>query len=147
MNKKIVSVSIIGLGGRGGEAYGRYMAFLADKFKITHVCDINPVRLHKYGEIFDVPVENRFQEEDKFFEKKWSDVLFITTQDRQHVGMAKKALDLGYDIVLEKPITDDITELQELAKLAHEKNRKIMVCHVLRYTKFYITYIFVSKCW
>ena len=134
MSNKIVSVSIIGLGGRGGEAYGRYMAFLADKFKITHVCDINPVRLHKYGEIFDVPVENRFQEEDKFFEKKWSDVLFITTQDRQHVGMAKKALDLGYDIVLEKPITDDITELQELAKLAHEKNRKIMVCHVLRYT-------------
>ena len=134
MSNKIVSVSIIGLGGRGGEAYGRYMAFLADKFKITHVCDINPVRLHKYGEIFDVPVENRFDEEDKFFEKKWSDVLFITTQDRMHVRMAKKALELGYDIVLEKPITDDITELQELAKLAHEKNRKIMVCHVLRYT-------------
>ena len=134
MSNKIVSVSIIGLGGRGGEAYGRYMAFLADKFKITHVCDINPVRLHKYGEIFDVPAENRFQEEDKFFEKKWSDVLFIATQDRMHVRMAKKALELGYDIVLEKPITDDITELQELAKLAHEKNRKIMVCHVLRYT-------------
>ena len=134
MSNKIVSVSIIGLGGRGGEAYGRYMAFLADKFKITHVCDINPVRLHKYGEIFDVSVENRFQEEDKFFEKKWSDVLFITTQDRQHVGMAKKALELGYDIVLEKPITDNVAELQELAKLAHEKNRKIMVCHVLRYT-------------
>ena len=134
MSKQIVSVSIIGLGGRGGEAYGRYMAFLADKFKITHICDINPVRLHKYGEIFDVPVENRFDEEDKFFEKKWSDVLFITTQDRMHVRMAKKALELGYDIVLEKPITDDITELQELAKLAHEKNRKIMVCHVLRYT-------------
>ena len=134
MNKKIVSVSIIGLGGRGGEAYGRYMAFLADKFKITHICDINPVRLHKYGAIFDVSVENRFDDEDKFFEKKWSDVLFITTQDRMHVRMAKKALELGYDIVLEKPITDNVAELQELAKLAHEKQRKIMVCHVLRYT-------------
>ena len=134
MNKKIVSVSIIGLGGRGGEAYGRYMAFLADKFKITHICDINPVRLHKYGAIFDVSMENRFDDEDKFFEKKWSDVLFITTQDRMHVRMAKKALELGYDIVLEKPITDNVAELQELAKLAHEKQRKIMVCHVLRYT-------------
>lgn len=134
MSDKIVRVSIIGLGGRGGEAYGRYMAFLLDKFKITHVCDINTTRLHKYGEIFDVPVENRFNDEDKFFEKKWSDVLFITTQDRMHVRMAKKALELGYDIVLEKPITDDITELQELAKLAHEKKRKVMVCHVLRYT-------------
>ena len=134
MSNKIVSISIIGLGGRGGEAYGRYMAFLADKFKITHICDINHTRLHKYGELFDVAMESRFDNEDKFFEKKWSDVLFITTQDRMHVRMAKKALELGYDIVLEKPITDNLAELQELAKLAHEKNRKIMVCHVLRYT-------------
>ena len=134
MSKKIVSVSIIGLGGRGGEAYGRYMAFLSDKFKITHICDINTTRLHTYGEIFDVSIENRFDDENKFFEKKWSDVLFITTQDRMHVRMAKKALELGYDIVLEKPITDDIAELRELTELAHEKKRRIMVCHVLRYT-------------
>ena len=133
---KLVTVSIIGLGGRGGEAYGRYMAFLADKFKITHVCDINPVRLHKYGEIFDIPVENRFDEEDKFFEKKWSDLLIIATQDKMHVRMAKKALELGYDIVLEKPISDDVQELKDLTKLAHEKNRKVIVCHVLRYTVF-----------
>ncbi len=136
MDKKIVTVSIIGLGGRGGEAYGRYVAFLKNKFKITHVCDINHTRLSKYGEIFEVPTENRFDNEDEFFKKKWSDLLFITTQDRMHVRMAKKALELGYDIVLEKPISDSVEELQELTKLAHEKNRKIIVCHVLRYTVF-----------
>ena len=134
MGKKIVSVSIIGLGGRGGEAYGRYLLKQKDKFKITHICDINHVRLNKYGEAFDVAEENRFDDEDTFFTKKWSDVLFITTQDRMHVRMAKKALMLGYDIVLEKPISDDAEELRELSKLAHEKQRKIMVCHVLRYT-------------
>ena len=134
MEKKIVTVSIIGLGGRGGEAYGRYLMRQRDKFKITHVCDINPVRLQKYGDTFEVATENRFDDEDKFFEKKWSDVLFITTQDRMHVRMAKKALTLGYDIVLEKPISDDVEELRELSRLAHEKQRKIMVCHVLRYT-------------
>ncbi len=134
MEKKIVTVSIIGLGGRGGEAYGRYLITQKDKFKITHMCDINPVRLHKYGEAFGVSQENRFDDEDKFFEKKLSDVLFITTQDRLHVRMAKKALELGYDIVLEKPISDDPQELRELSALAKEKQRKIMVCHVLRYT-------------
>ena len=134
MEKKIVTVSIIGLGGRGGEAYGRYLIEQKDKFKITHICDINPVRLHKYGEAFDVAEENRYDDEDKFFTKKLSDVLFITTQDRMHVRMAKKALELGYDIVLEKPISDDVQELRDLAAMAHEKQRKIMVCHVLRYT-------------
>ncbi len=132
--KKIVTVSIIGLGGRGGEAYGRYIQKLSDKFKITHVCDVNLVRLTKYGELFDVCKENRFDTEEKMFEKKWSDVLFITTQDRMHVRMAKKALQLGYDIVLEKPISDNVEELRELSNLAHETGRKIMVCHVLRYT-------------
>ena len=134
MANQIVTVSIIGLGGRGGEAYGRYIAKLKDKFKITHVCDVNLVRLHKYGEAFEVPMENRYDEEDAFFAEKRSDVLFITTQDRMHVRMAKKALCLGYDIVLEKPISDSVEELQQLLALAHEKNRKIMVCHVLRYT-------------
>ncbi|MBQ8726750.1 MAG: Gfo/Idh/MocA family oxidoreductase [Clostridia bacterium] len=136
MNKKIVTVSIIGVGGRGGEAYGRYMSLLKDKFRITHLCDINQTRLDKYGEIFEVPKENRFDDENRFFEKKWSDLLFITTQDRMHVRMAKKALELGYDIVLEKPISDSVEELQDLTKLAHEKNRKVIVCHVLRYTVF-----------
>ena len=134
MENKIVTVSIIGLGGRGGEAYGRYLITQKDKFKITHVCDINHVRLHKYGELFGVSNENRFDDEEKFFEKKWSDVLFITTQDKLHVRMAKKALELGYDIVLEKPISENVEELRELSALAHKKDRKIMVCHVLRYT-------------
>ena len=134
--KKVVTVSIIGLGGRGGEAYGRYIITQKDKFKITHVCDINETRLNKYGDLFEVEKENRFNDEDKFFEKKLSDVLFITTQDQMHVRMAKKALLLGYDIVLEKPISDDVEELRELSKLAHETGRKIMVCHVLRYTVF-----------
>ncbi len=134
MGNKIVTVSIIGLGGRGGEAYGRYIAEQKDKFAITHVCDIHHVRLDKYGDLFGVAKENRFDNEDKFFEKKWSDVLFITTQDRMHVRMAKKALLLGYDIVLEKPISDEPQELRELSELAHKTGRMIMVCHVLRYT-------------
>lgn len=134
MENKIVSVSIIGLGGRGGEAYGRYLIMKKDQFKITHVCDVNSIRLNKYGDTFEVPQENRFISEDEFFKKKWSDVLFITTQDRLHVRMAKKALNLGYDIVLEKPISDDVKELRELSELANKLNRKIMVCHVLRYT-------------
>ena len=134
MGNKIVTVSIIGLGGRGGEAYGRYFDKLKDKFKITHVCDINNVRLTKYGDLFDIPTENRYADEDAFFKNKWSDVLFITTQDRMHVRMAKKALLLGYDIVLEKPVSDDPQELKELAELAHQTGRMVMVCHVLRYT-------------
>lgn len=131
---KIVTVSIIGLGGRGGEAYGRYLVEQKEKFQITNVCDINPVRLQKYGDLFGVDAQNRFDDEDAFFAEKRSDVLFVTTQDQLHIRMAKRALNLGYDLVLEKPISDKAEELRELSELAHKTGRKIMVCHVLRYT-------------
>ncbi len=133
MEKKIISISIIGVGARGGIAYGKYIHACKDKFKIESLCDINEVRLKKYGEMFEVAEENRFLDEDVFFEKKRSDVLLIATMDRMHVRQAVKALDLGYDLVLEKPISDDAEELKMLTAKAKEKGRMVMVCHVLRY--------------
>ena len=53
--------------------------------------------------------------------------------DRMHVRQAMKVLDLGYDLVLEKPISDDVNELRMLAKKAKETGRMVLVCHVLRY--------------
>ncbi len=134
MKVKILTMSIIGVGARGGEAYGRYIHKCSDKYKITNLCDINKERLKKYGEAFDVPEENRFLSEEEFFQKKRSDILLIGTMDRQHVAMAEKALSLGYDILLEKPVSEDVNELRSLVKKAKETGCIIMVCHVLRYT-------------
>ena len=134
MDNKIITVSIIGLGNRGGDCYGRYIHECSDKYKITSICDVNDFRLEKYGKIFEVPASDRFLSEDEFFAKKRSDVLVIATLDKLHVRQAVKALDLGYDLVLEKPISDDADELKMLVEKAQEKGRMVIVCHVLRYT-------------
>lgn len=131
---KIVTVSIIGVGARGGEAYGRYISTLTDKYKITSICDINPIRLDKYGSVFGIDEENKFLSEEEFFKKKRSDLLLICTLDKLHIRMAQKALELGYDILLEKPVSDNADELEELLKKAQNTNSKVVVCHVLRYT-------------
>lgn len=133
MEKKVITISIIGVGARGGEAYGRYIHASKDRFKIISLCDVNEYRLKKYGETFEVPEEERFVSEDVFFEKKRSDILLIGTMDRLHVRQAVKALDLGYDLLLEKPISDDAEELKMLTAKAKEKGAMVMVCHVLRY--------------
>ena len=134
MNDKIITISIIGLGNRGGDCYGRYIHDCKDKYKITDICDVNEFRLSKYGEVFEVPAEHRFLSEDEFFEKKRSDVLLIATLDKLHVRQAVRALDLGYDLVLEKPISGDAEELKMLVEKAKKVGRMVMVCHVLRYT-------------
>ena len=130
--EKIITVSIIGVGARGGEAYGRYIYSLKDKYKIVALCDVNEERLEKYGETYGIEKENRFTDEDEFFAKKRSDLILITTTDKMHVRMAKKALALGYDILLEKPISEDAQEIRELLQAAQRTSCKVLVCHVLR---------------
>ena len=57
--------------------------------------------------------------------------------DDMHYGPAMKAISLGYDILLEKPIAQTVEECSDIAKAAHEKGVRVIVCHVLRYTPFY----------
>lgn len=66
-----------------------------------------------------------------------ADAMFIATQDRQHVGQAIVALRKGYHLLLEKPISPLLSECRELVKVAKECNRRVVVCHVLRYTPIY----------
>ena len=132
--KNVISVSIIGVGQRGAESYGKLMAGMSDKFKIVSLCDLNLERLAKYQKQFDVDEENVFYDVDNFFEKRRSEVLIIATWDDSHVALAKRAIPLGYKILLEKPISDKLDELIELRELAKKYNSFVMVCHVLRYT-------------
>ena len=129
-----ITVSILGVGARGGEAYGKYVNECTDKYKIVSLCDLTPSKLEKYSALFNVSKENCFLSEDEFFQKKRSDVLIIATLDQDHVKMAIKAIKLGYALLLEKPVSDKVEELIELQKVAEEYNAVVIVCHVLRYT-------------
>ena len=131
---KTVTVSILGAGQRGANTYGRIMSAMPDKFKIVALCDFDREKLNKYKNQFGVSDENVFDNDDKFFGKKRSDLLIISTGDDSHVALAKRAIPLGYKILLEKPVSDKLDELIELRELAKKHNSFIMVCHVLRYT-------------
>ena len=131
---KLVTVSILGVGARGGEAYGKYIHECADKYKIVSLCDMNPGKIEKYSALFGVDKSACFLDEDEFFKEKRSDVLVIASLDQDHVRMALKAIKLGYAILLEKPVADNVEELYAIEKAAKEYGATIVVCHVLRYT-------------
>lgn len=131
---KQLTVSILGCGSRGAYAYGGPMNRDADKrYKIVSICDIIPSRFERFAEGWGVAPENCFTDENEFLKKKRSDILVIATQDRDHVRQAIKALDLGYDILLEKPISPDKQELLDLLEAQKRTGKTVMVCHVLRY--------------
>lgn len=130
---RVFTVAIIGCGSRGCGAYGGNMMRLKDMYKIVALCDKNPQMLEIAKKKLQVSAENAFLSEDKFFEKKRADILVIATQDRQHVRMCIKAFDLGYTVLLEKPITPVKQELYDLLDAQKKTNGKALVCHVLRY--------------
>jgi len=68
---------------------------------------------------------------------KLADAAIIATQDRDHYDEAIKALNLSYDLLLEKPISPSAEECLHISRLAREKGCRVAVCHVLRYAPFF----------
>ena len=133
-------IAIIGLGSRGKNAYGTELLTLQDRAVVTAVADPNDERRKIGGDAHNVPEERRFHSaEELLSQPKLADIAFICTQDRQHVPHAVAALRKGYDILMEKPVSPVLSQLQEIVRVAREEKRRVVVCHVLRYTPFFQT--------
>ena len=130
--KKIIEVSCIGLGQRGC-VYLDEMKKMPDKFKIVAGCDNNQERLDRAENNFNISKDNLFLDEDDFFQTKRGDLCIVSTQDKDHVRHAIKALRLGYDVLCEKPISDQESEVRALLDEQRKANKKVFICHVLRY--------------
>ena len=131
-----MKIVLIGAGQRGWI----YAGYLHEKkgAEIAAVVDISQEKLLRAKERFGTPEDMLFSDFDSFAQKRpdLSGVI-ISTMDRDHYKQAMKCLELGYDILLEKPISPDIAECAQIQKKAKETNRKVLVCHVLRYTNFF----------
>lgn len=134
----MVKIAVIGVGARGLE-YMSFVKYLHKKeAEIVAICDYNPVRLAEAAKRFKLPAGQCFANEDDFFGAgKLADAVFICTQDKSHYGHAIKALDAGYNIMLEKPVSNSIAECEDLAAKAKDKGLYLVVCHVLRYSNYY----------
>ena len=140
MSGKVVTIAIAGVGSRGKNAYGFELLNMKDRAKVVAVADIDSERLAIAGDAHGVPQDMRFASaEEMLAMPKLADAMLICTQDRQHVPHAVAALEKGYDIMMEKPISPKLEDLQKITRVAREKGRRVIVCHVLRYTPFFQT--------
>lgn len=128
---------IVGAGSRG-MVYGT--TALANGDEVVAIGELRPDRLRDAAEKLHVPPEGCFSSgEELFAQGKLGDAAVIASQDQDHYGHVMLALEQGYDILLEKPISNNPKECLDIARRANELGRKITVCHVLRYTNFFST--------
>ena len=68
------------------------------------------------------------------------DAVAIATPAHTHFAIAKDAMEAGCDVFIEKPMTLDPEEAEAIVKLGEEKDKVVMVGHLLLYQPA-ITYI------
>ncbi|SJZ43380.1 Gfo/Idh/MocA family protein [Anaerorhabdus furcosa] len=129
--------AVIGAGLRGQYAYPPYVKENGG-LKFVAVADLIPGRVESFKKEYHIPDKMCFESGEELLKQgKLADAVIIATMDQDHYAQTIEAIKLGYDILLEKPISPNLKECLEIEKLAKEYNTKIIVCHVLRYTPFY----------
>lgn len=139
MENKQLKVIVIGAGGRG-QTYTNIMHKVPEKFKVVGVAEPIDDRRDYIKEKHEIEDKNCFTTwEDILAVPRFADIAIISTMDRMHTEPAIKAMELGYDLLLEKPAAPTPEECALINQRAKELGRKVMVCHVLRYTPFFKT--------
>ncbi len=134
--KKIQAV-ILGYGDRSSR-YAEYAKTRPEELEIVGVIDINELKRRQGKEAFSLTDEQIFDSLEAFLQANIScDVVINGTMDEVHYETTMPLLEKGYHILLEKPVTANPEELIAIQKKAEEKECKVVVCHVLRYTPFY----------
>ena len=130
-------IILIGAGDRG-TVYATEGKMSCPDFEIVAVADRDPVRRNYIREMFQIPDELCFDSWEAILSKpKMADAAIIATQDHLHFAPCMKAIELGYDILLEKPIAPTATECIRIADAAKAKGVRVVVCFVLRYAPFF----------
>ncbi len=118
------------LGLIGGGYWGKNLIREFNKIGfLDTICEINPILINQYKN--DYPhlyITNNYQ---KMLDRV--DAVCVSLPAEMHYKYAKEALNNNKDVYVEKPITLDIKEAEELVMLAKEKNKILMVGHLLHY--------------
>lgn len=135
-----ITAVIIGAGDRGGRAYAPYAQEFPNEMRIVGVAEPIKERRERVVNRNNIPTENIFDTWQEMLgtNKKMADIAIIATQDRDHYEPTMKALELGYHVLLEKPISPEPHECIELEQAAKKYDRQLAICHVLRYTDFWV---------
>ncbi|WP_126973000.1 Gfo/Idh/MocA family protein [Gynurincola endophyticus] len=135
---KPITAIVLGAGSRGN-TYANYGIQFPDQLDIVGVAE--PIRLRKerFAEKHSIAAENCFDTWEQVFTRpKFADAIIISTPDDVHYKPCMKALEMGYDILLEKPISPSEQECRDILKMSKKTGKIVAVCHVLRYAPYFV---------
>ena len=125
-----MNIGIIGYGYWGPNLVRNFS--LVNNCKVKMVSDFRQDRLVIVSKTY--PGIKVSTDPDDILLSKEIDAVVIATPVFTHFSLAKKALENGKHVLLEKPMTSTIKEAEELMNLAKQKGLLLMVDHTFLYT-------------
>lgn len=133
------NVILIGSGLRG-KCYTDKMLNFGDSFKVVAVAEPIESRREYAKQTHGIDPELCFESWEPLLElPRLGDLAVIATMDRDHVEPAIAAMEKGYNLLLEKPAGATPEECRRIQAAAEKNGVFALVCHVLRYTRFFTT--------
>lgn len=123
-------IGIIGYGYWGINLLRNFMA--TPHGTVTVVCDTREERRKAAQKAY--PTVDTVDEVDLLMQREDVDAIVIATPVFLHYPLAKKALEAGKHVLVEKPLTASVLEAQELVDLAKAKQLVLAVDHTFLFT-------------
>jgi predicted dehydrogenase len=125
-----MKIAVIGCGYWGPNLVRNF--FQSNKVQELICCDLDQKRLDHMKKLY--PSIKVLLDYKELLKTPDLDAVAIATPVKTHYPIAKKFLDQGKHVFIEKPITHSYETALELVKLAEEKQKVLMVGHTFEYT-------------
>src|SRR6202166_1698460 len=122
-----ISVAVVGCGYWGQNLVRNFHQL----GRLRVICDVDRNRLEQLQPLYKgVEICDSYEE---LFARKDIEGIVIAAPAVQHYSLAKRALEMGKDVFVEKPLALQVDHAEELTELAQKNGRVLIVGHLLQY--------------
>ena len=132
--------AIVGLGGRSSLFTTAILTTHKDRCALVGVCDPNQTRMNYWNaqwqekwNIAPIPTY-RAADFDRMIAEQKPDVVIVCSIDRTHHTYICRAMELGCDVVTEKPMTIDAEKCRQILATVERTGRRLRVTFNYRYS-------------
>jgi predicted dehydrogenase len=135
--------ALVGIGSRARMYVDAVTTTYRDVAELVAFCDISQVRMDWYNERLQSttgldPVPTYHAERfDAMIAETHPDVVIVTTMDSTHHLYIVRAMELGCDVITEKPMTTDLEKMKAIFQAQESTGRSLRVTFNYRYAPSY----------
>ncbi|MGK2862230.1 MAG: Gfo/Idh/MocA family protein [Chitinophagaceae bacterium] len=131
---KKLRLALVGTGARGSSLWGREIVkSFGEVTEFVGLSDINPGRLEYVKKFMNVGCPT-FSNFEQMLRETKPDYVIVTTVDSTHDELIVKALDMGFNVITEKPMTTDEVKCKRIIDAEKKSGKKVVVAFNYRHS-------------